>query len=205
MHSNVQGYETTTQQGGLPMGLIFRRGVAVNCDDTIADSAAADRGRSARGMTTRLRDMSAPVPAAAAVATAVLVLLVASCSGRSPRTSAGRSAAAVVDEAGSLYGKTVLVTDRVTGVMSATALMLGGSASEGGLLVFGISAMHALDDFDADRSPVGDVVSVEGELRPFDVAEFERLLGELDDSRYEPFDGNPALVADTFSPGKVRR
>lgn len=64
--------------------------------------------------------------------------------------------------------------------------------------MLGLSAMPAVDDDDIDHRPVGDVVSVKGVLQPFQVAQFERLAGELDDAAYRRFEGQPALIVEVM-------
>lgn len=126
---------------------------------------------------------------------------------RGQRTTPALSASAVWHDARSLYEDRVRVEDRVTHVVSATAVALGGrSSGAGGVLVLGLEALPAVDDLgDDDRSAVGDVLAVEGVLRAFDIARFEKLVGELDDSRYRRFVGHPALVAEVVEPAPDQR
>lgn len=75
----------------------------------------------------------------------------------------------------------------------------GGGGEE--IVVFGLAVTPSLDPVpDDDRTPVGDVVEVEGQLFRFDMAELESRVGVLDEDRYRRFEGTPALIAESWTP-----
>ncbi|MDP9072457.1 MAG: hypothetical protein M3N68_14460 [Actinomycetota bacterium] len=107
----------------------------------------------------------------------------------------------VLDNRTALYGKSVRVRDRVARVVGATVVTLGAGATGEEILVFGVAATPSLDDVaDDDRTPVGDVVAAEGQLLRFEIGELEARVGELDESRYQRFEGTPALIARSWTP-----
>jgi len=107
----------------------------------------------------------------------------------------------VLDDPTALYGKSVRVRDQVADVLGATVVTLGAGAGGEEIVVFGLAVRPSLDPVpDDDRTPVGDVVTVEGQLRRFDMAELESRVGALDEDRYRHFEGSPALIAESWAP-----
>ena len=67
------------------------------------------------------------------------------------------------------------------------------------MLVLDVSTIPALDH-DRDGVLVNEEVRVEGVLRVLDIEEIESHVGELMDTRYQPFLGQPVVVADVVTP-----
>ena len=150
----------------------------------------------------RLRPTRRSLGVAAVVVLLVAVGLVAALATRPTRTSpAFRTAEEILEDPVALYGQRVRVRDRVARMVAATAVTIGSRETGAEVLVFDVAVVPAMDDLaDDHRTPVGDLVAVEGWLRPFDIADFEAEVGELDESRYQRFEGRPALVAEVVDP-----
>lgn len=97
--------------------------------------------------------------------------------------------AAFVDDRVSFVGRTVTVSGVVGTELAPTGFLLAGNA-------FGASPVLVIDSSATELSP-GDAVRVTGLVRNFDLVEFERdLTTELDDTVFNPYAGQPTIVAD---------
>ncbi len=131
---------------------------------------------------------------AGALLTALLLLVTREGPGRAV---SGAAAATVLDHPDRFVGTTVRLQDRVKEVPSARSVTLGA----GGLLVLNLAIAPAIDDVaDGDRSLVGDVVQVTGEVRIFRMEEIEAEVGVLDEDRFRAFIGRPVVIARSIEP-----
>ena len=113
-----------------------------------------------------------------------------------PETSAD-DVTSFVRRAHRFVGERMTVTGRVGEVISAKSF----TVTDGGerLLVLAVPTIPAIDN-DFDGVLTNERVQVTGVVRRFEIEALESHVGELIDERYQPFVGEPVIVADAFIP-----
>lgn len=96
-----------------------------------------------------------------------------------------------------VIGERVTVTGRVGDVVSATSFTLTDDGAR--VLVLSVPVIPAIDN-DIDGVLTNERVQVSGVVRRFVMEEIESHVGELTDERFEPFVGEPVILADSFIP-----
>ena len=121
----------------------------------------------------------------------------AACARRGEPPTTGENVTSVARQADRLVGREVTVVGHVGEVISAKSFTISDGVER--ILVLDVSAMSALDN-DLDGVVTNEQVRVTGVLRVLDTEEIESYVGELIDARYEPFVGEPVIVADAVTP-----
>lgn len=117
----------------------------------------------------------------------------------------GVSVADVTDNPDELYGKDMTLSGLVTEVVGPNAVAIGGGEFVGGeqVLIVGAQKLPQIVEGLPEGEPFEvqqqDLVQASGALREFNLAEVEDEIGyDLDDNLFSDFEGEPALVADSF-------
>lgn len=111
----------------------------------------------------------------------------------------GASLREIINNPGAFTGKQVFVSGEVNRTLGLRAFTLGGEEFPGGgeLLVVTAGPFPATPGrAEAARLATDDLVQIEGQVRPFALAEFEQEIGyDLDDRALSPWEGRPAVLA----------
>ncbi len=111
--------------------------------------------------------------------------------------ASGDDVTSLVRRAPGVIGERVTVTGRVGDVVSAKSFTLTDDGAR--VLVLAVPVIPAIDN-DIDGVLTNERVQVSGVVRRFVMEEIESHVGELIDERFEPFVGEPVILADSFIP-----
>ncbi len=105
----------------------------------------------------------------------------------------------IVQAPDTYIGQNVTVSGEVNTVIGQRAFTIGDEEFMGGaeLLVVSVNDLPTVDGWAADTSILeNDIVQVAGPVRRFEREAFENAVGvDLDDAALEPFNGQPAIIA----------
>ena len=124
------------------------------------------------------------------------------CGLRGDPTARGENISSVAGQPKRFIGRRVTLVGRIGEVISGKSFTITDDVER--ILVLDVSTIGALDN-NLDGVLTNEQVQVTGVLRMLVIEEIESYVGELMDERYEPFVGEPVVLADAVSPRRAPR